>query len=113
MFVSSRVRDGCFFVCFAFSFSFLREQQLFASGITQVYSTIRRIQRQDFLCVYLCVRGKVCLCSLPMEPEVIAAMPAASTCQHRHISEVALVLGHNQRRLPRVSAKRKPEGLIE
>lgn len=44
---------------------------------------------------------------------MIAAMPAASTCQHRHISEVALVLGHNQRRLPRVSAKRKPEGLIE
>lgn len=63
-------------------------------------------------CIW-CVRGKVSLCVSGMEPELIAAMPAASTCQHGYVSEVALISGDRPRKLPWVSTKWNPEGLIK
>lgn len=78
MFVSSRIRDGCF-VCFAFSFSFLREQRCLLQESLKCILQLEEFKGMAS-CVYLCVRGKVCLCSLSMKPEVIAAMPVVSTC---------------------------------
>ena len=42
------------------------------------------------------VRGKVSLCGSGMEPDMIAAMPAASTCQHGYVSEAVLILGDRE-----------------